>query len=86
MDVEKSMGSIDSDDLENQPTLLEKARRKLIGAPRDVNEPSIFHKLSLIPVLAWIGLGPMVYLRLLMVQKRLIRLLILILIYLSFWV
>ena len=42
---------------EHQPTLLEKIKRKLIGAPRDVNEPSIFHKLSLIPILAWIGLG-----------------------------
>jgi amino acid transporter len=31
--------------------------RKLIGAPRNPEEPSIFHKLSLIPVLAWIGLG-----------------------------
>ncbi|HOX16070.1 MAG TPA: APC family permease [Smithellaceae bacterium] len=28
-----------------------------MGKPRDVNEPSIFHKLSLIPILAWIGLG-----------------------------
>jgi amino acid transporter len=31
--------------------------RKIFGAPRDVNDPGIFHKLSLIPVLAWIGLG-----------------------------
>jgi len=38
-------------------TLAEKWWRKLLGAPRDVNEPSIFHKLSLIPLLAWIGLG-----------------------------
>ena len=30
---------------------------KLIGEPRNVNEPSLFHKLSLIPILAWIGLG-----------------------------
>ncbi len=37
--------------------LFEKIKRKIIGAPRDVNEPSIFHKLSLIPILAWIGLG-----------------------------
>ena len=36
---------------------VEKLRRRLIGAPRDINEPSIFHKISLIPVLAWIGLG-----------------------------
>jgi amino acid transporter len=40
-----------------QPTLFEKIKRKLIGEPRNVNEPSIFHKLSLIPILAWIGLG-----------------------------
>ncbi len=30
---------------------------KIIGKPRDLNEPSLFHKLSLIPLLAWIGLG-----------------------------
>ena len=32
-------------------------RRRLIGPPRDIDEPSIFHRISLIPVLAWIGLG-----------------------------
>jgi amino acid transporter len=32
-------------------------RRKLIGAPRDIEDKSVFHKISLIPVLAWIGLG-----------------------------
>jgi amino acid transporter len=30
---------------------------KIIGTPHDLNEPSIFHRLSLIPILAWIGLG-----------------------------
>ena len=25
--------------------------------PRNINEPSLFHKISLIPILAWIGLG-----------------------------
>jgi amino acid transporter len=29
----------------------------LFGKARDINEPSLFHKISLIPVLAWIGLG-----------------------------
>ena len=29
----------------------------IIGAPRQVKDPNIFHKMSLIPVLAWIGLG-----------------------------
>jgi amino acid transporter len=44
-------------ELENDQPLLKKIKRKIIGTPRDVNEPSIFHKLSLIPLLAWIGLG-----------------------------
>ncbi|HEY5997161.1 MAG TPA: APC family permease, partial [Candidatus Deferrimicrobiaceae bacterium] len=34
-----------------------KLRRTLLGAPKRVDDPSIFHKLSLIPLLAWIGLG-----------------------------
>ena len=42
---------------EPEQSLSERIKRKIIGAPRDVNEPSIFHKLSLIPILAWIGLG-----------------------------
>ncbi|MHB8111756.1 MAG: APC family permease [Syntrophorhabdaceae bacterium] len=46
---------------ENTPerpyTILEKTKRTIIGSPRDIKEPSIFHKLSLIPLLAWIGLG-----------------------------
>ncbi|CAK0765695.1 Amino acid permease [Gammaproteobacteria bacterium] len=29
----------------------------ILGAPRNINDPNIFHKISLIPVLAWIGLG-----------------------------
>lgn len=34
-----------------------KLYHRLIGTPHNINEPSIFHKLSLIPILAWIGLG-----------------------------
>jgi amino acid transporter len=37
--------------------LLQRIKRKLIGEPRDLKEASLFHKLSLIPLLAWIGLG-----------------------------
>ncbi len=29
----------------------------IIGAPKQVKDPNIFHKMALIPVLAWIGLG-----------------------------
>ncbi|OPY69933.1 MAG: Low-affinity putrescine importer PlaP [Syntrophorhabdus sp. PtaU1.Bin002] len=42
---------------ERPHTILERTKRTLIGSPRDIKEPSIFHKLSLIPILAWIGLG-----------------------------
>ncbi len=42
----------------SQPTTLrERLLHRLFGRPRDIREPSIFHKISLIPVLAWIGLG-----------------------------
>jgi amino acid transporter len=38
-------------------TVLGRLRRALFGAPRHVNDPGIFHKMALIPFLAWIGLG-----------------------------
>jgi amino acid transporter len=47
---------------EHQPpaedqTFLQRVRRTLIGGPRNIKDPSLFHKLALIPILAWIGLG-----------------------------
>jgi amino acid transporter len=38
-------------------TLTHRLWHKLVGEPRNINEPSLFHKISLIPILAWIGLG-----------------------------
>jgi hypothetical protein len=32
-------------------------RRVLLGRPRDLRDPSLFHRLLLIPFLAWVGLG-----------------------------
>lgn len=32
-------------------------KRLVIGGPRDLSDQSIFHRLSLIPFLAWVGLG-----------------------------
>jgi amino acid transporter len=32
-------------------------KRTLIGKPRNIKDPHLFHKLALIPILAWIGLG-----------------------------
>ena len=38
-------------------TLFERLKRVLFGAPRDVEDPHVFHKISLIAFLAWVGLG-----------------------------
>ncbi|MBN2345334.1 MAG: APC family permease [Candidatus Aminicenantes bacterium] len=38
-------------------SLMKKVRQTVVGAPRNIKDPSIFHKLSLVPLLAWIGLG-----------------------------
>jgi len=46
-----------SSDEESGPSLTDKARRALFGPPREFRDPSVFHKISLIPLLAWIGLG-----------------------------
>jgi amino acid transporter len=35
----------------------DKIREILIGRPKNIKDPSLFHKLALIPLLAWIGLG-----------------------------
>ena len=44
-------------DHSHQPgNLRERILHRLIGRPRDIRKPSIFHKISLIPILAWIGL------------------------------
>ncbi|KQC10103.1 MAG: amino acid transporter [Smithella sp. SDB] len=45
------------DNNKSHQSLFERIKYRFIGAPRDINEPSIFHKISLIPILAWIGLG-----------------------------
>ncbi len=42
---------------DDAPTLGERVRRFLIGRPRDLGDRRLFHRLSLIPFLAWIGLG-----------------------------
>ncbi|MDD2891203.1 MAG: APC family permease [bacterium] len=48
---------MNKDGSESELTFFTKLRRKIIGVPRDIRDPSIFHKLALIPLLAWIGLG-----------------------------
>lgn len=45
--------------LEPEPgsTLGTRVRRFLVGAPRDLRDRRLFHSVSLIPLLAWVGLG-----------------------------
>ena len=40
-----------------QQGLWRRIRVSLFGRPKEIRDPSLFHKLSLIPVLAWVGLG-----------------------------
>jgi amino acid transporter len=37
--------------------LFQKIIQKIFGAPKYLKDPHLFHKMSLIPVLAWVGLG-----------------------------
>jgi len=36
---------------------IRRIKRKIIGPPRDVSDPQIFHHVSLVAFLAWVGLG-----------------------------
>ena len=38
-------------------TLYDRIKRILIGRPRDLLDQALFHRLALIPLLAWVGLG-----------------------------
>ncbi|OGS34744.1 MAG: amino acid transporter [Elusimicrobia bacterium RIFOXYB2_FULL_49_7] len=44
-------------DIETNESIFGRARRLLLGNPRDPNDRSIFHRLSLIAFFAWVGLG-----------------------------
>ena len=37
--------------------VLDRLRRAVFGAPKDVKDPQAFHQLSLVALLAWVGLG-----------------------------
>jgi len=42
---------------QRRPTVPQQVRELLIGRPRDLHDRRLFHRLSLIPFLAWVGLG-----------------------------
>src|SRR5262245_44762657 len=40
-----------------EPTIVRRMKRAVLGAPRSLADSALFHRLSLIPFLAWVGLG-----------------------------
>src|SRR5687767_9830399 len=51
--VVQEVGELDAD----QPTLQQRVKTLLIGRPRDLSDRRVFHHISLIAFLAWVGLG-----------------------------
>ncbi len=39
------------------PAKVSRLRRLLLGAPRNIQDPNVYHHISLIAFLAWVGLG-----------------------------
>lgn len=55
---EPQPGTLGTPDLSTHPpSVIEEVKRALIGSPRDLKDPNVFHKLSLMAFLAWVGLG-----------------------------
>jgi amino acid transporter len=52
-----SSGLLPTASTSDEPTLGERATRMLLGGPRDLKDRRLFHSLTLVSVLAWIGLG-----------------------------
>jgi amino acid transporter len=57
IDAGRSSEDIEPSDLDSPQTLGERVKRALLGAPRNLKDPGVFHKISLIAFLAWVGLG-----------------------------
>ena len=56
-DVEPPSPSSDSEYSDEPPGFFQRLKRLLLGRPRDVADPTVFHQVSLIALLAWVGLG-----------------------------
>jgi len=54
---EKLPVAAENERTETATSLYERIKHILIGAPRSVKDPAVFHKISLIAFLAWVGLG-----------------------------
>ena len=51
------MESTESTASNETPSLMQRIVRAITGGPKHLKDPHLFHKISLIPILAWIGLG-----------------------------
>ena len=51
------MSSHETTGPEDKASLLETGWRVMVGRPRDFKDPGVFHKISLIAFLAWVGMG-----------------------------
>jgi hypothetical protein len=51
------MSSQETTGPEDKESLLETGWRGMVGRPRDFKDPRVFHKISLVAFLAWVGLG-----------------------------
>ena len=43
--------------LDDEPTIVDKVRRVVVGAPKELEDKKVFHSMSLVAFLAWVGLG-----------------------------
>lgn len=43
--------------MSNEKQFSDRIKETLIGKPKNIRDPHLFHKLALIPLLAWVGLG-----------------------------
>jgi len=50
-------GSEEPSSFSSEKSLGAKIKKAVVGAPRDLHDKSIFHRMSLVAVLAWVGLG-----------------------------
>src|SRR5207344_2059328 len=53
----QSDSSAPGDDAEKHPPIRQRLKQVIIGKPRDLTDRSLFHRLALVPLLAWVGLG-----------------------------
>lgn len=57
MESELRTNDKNSDLLHEPPSITKRLRHIFFGAPRNIHDPHVFHKISLIAFLAWVGLG-----------------------------